>query len=85
MDRQLAVGIKAPSGAKLEFSLERKIEAAWEQAQEAEWSYLRFCNHLFAILIVLRKRDRWTANAANTQKKKKSRKKGAPDGVRPAV
>jgi hypothetical protein len=77
MVARLAVKARGPSGVKFEISLERKVEAAWEQAQQAGWSYSHFIRHLFAILIVLRQRDRWVANAASPQKKRKPKKKDA--------
>lgn len=83
MAGRLTAEVKTPKGCKLEFSIERTIEATWERSQHAGWSFPRFFMHVFAILIVLRQRDRWAANAVS-QRKKKPKKRGAHE-ARPSV
>lgn len=75
---KLPAEVAIPKEGKLEFSMERTTEQMWERAQHAGWSHSRFFMHLIAILIVLRKRDRWVASAAS-QQKRKSKKKGAQE------
>jgi hypothetical protein len=81
---RLTAEVRIPAGSKLEFSIERTIDATWERAQHAGWSYPRFFMHVFAILVVLRQRDRWTASTV-TKQKKRAKKKGAQEAARPSV
>ena len=82
---RLTAKVMTPKGGKLEFSMERTIDQAWERAQHAGWSYSRFFMHLLAILVVLRQRDRWNASAA-PQRKKRPKKEGATlEAPRPSV
>ena len=81
---RLTAEVATPKGGKLEFSIERTIDATWERAQHAGWSYLRFFMHVSAILIVLRQRDRWTASTVSPQKRR-AKKKGAQEPARPSV
>ena len=43
---------------KFELASEQNFERLWREAQEAGWSFPRFCEHVACMLVVFERRDR---------------------------
>lgn len=67
---------------KFELSSEQNFERLWREAQEAGWSFRKFCEHVTCMLVVFERRDKKGRELAEQTREKelearKSKKKRA--------
>ena len=60
--------IRSRSGAKFNFSIERKLERLWEESEKSGWKFSQFVTAAIEVLTVLDHRNKFKASVQPPQK-----------------